>query len=230
MDNRQVVGGYQGKLQGMWYGGGGQCEGINIDFDIVEFFFGCYFKFLFFVDDEQAKVFEVNFFIQNGVGIDDNINFFVFQLLENGIFFFSSLEVVDIIYCYFKFFQLFFESMVMLQGEDCCRNEYCYLFVIDYCFKGIVDSYFGFVKIYIVVYEVVYGVVFYYVFFYVIGGFELIGCIFVDEGGFQFILQVIIVWESNFIGGFVFGVEFNQFVGYIFDFFFGVVFKVFLGI
>ena len=70
---------HQRKLQRARNGRGGHRECIDIAFQLFKFFFNRHAKLLFFVDDEQTQIVELNVFSHQPMRSDDNIYFPVFQ-------------------------------------------------------------------------------------------------------------------------------------------------------
>jgi hypothetical protein len=160
---------------------------------------------------------------------DDDINFSIFEELEDIAFFFGASETVDIFNFDAELFESAGESFGMLEGEDGGRNEDSDLFFVEYGFEGSSDGHFGFAEADIAADEAVHGVIAEHIILNGDGCFELVGGIFVDEGGFEFVLEIVVGGEGKTRGGFSFGVELDEFFGDILDFLFGFSFEVFPG-
>ena len=229
-NNREVAGRHQGKLQGAGDWGSSQSQGIHIDLEIAQFFLGSHPEFLLLIDDQQAQIFKFHLLIQQGVGANDEVNFSLFELLENLFFLRRCAKAVDVIHRSRKFLQAITKGFGVLQRKDGGRHQYRDLFAVQNRLKCRPDRYLGFTKTHVATDQAIHRIRLGHVGLGIDGGLQLVGGIFVDEGGFQLHLHVVVGGKSEAGRGLALGVEFDQFASNVLDFLFGFGLEVAPGI
>ena len=94
----------------------------------------------------------------------------------------------------------------MLEGQNGGWNQYGCLFTIQTGFKCGANGHFRFTKSYVAANQSIHRTFTFHVFLNVCGGFALIGCVFVNERGFQFVLHVVIGTMRKTLLGLALGV------------------------
>ena len=105
---------------------------------------------------------------------------------------FSSLEAVEVFYGDGEAVEAFGEGMVVLQRQHCRRHEHSHLFRVAAGLESGAHGHFGLAEADVAANETVHGVFAFHVAFHVVGGFQLVGGVLVDERGFQLVLQVVV--------------------------------------
>ena len=94
----------------------------------------------------------------------------------------------------------------MLEGQNGGRNQYGCLFAIQAGFKCSANGHFRFTKSYIAANQSVHRTFTFHILLNICSCFALIGCVFVNKGGFQFVLHVVIGTMRKSLLGFALGV------------------------
>ena len=84
-DDRQVACTHQGELQRSRYRGRRHGESIDARLHLAELFFYAYAEFLFFINYEQAEVFELDRLAYDLVSADEYVDITVGQSLEDAL-------------------------------------------------------------------------------------------------------------------------------------------------
>ena len=113
----------------------------------------------------------------------------------------------------------------MLQCQNGSGNQDGHLFAVGNGFESGPNGDFRFPETHIATHQPVHGMRLFHVFFDIDCGFQLIRCVFVNETGLQFVLQVGIGIERKSFLGFSFSIQFNEVACYVFDFRLGFVFQ-----
>ncbi len=151
------------------------------------------------------------------MGADKDFCFSLLGFFNNLIFFLCTPEPVDVIHGDIKLFQPFTESFVVLEGQYGGRDQYRHLFAVEDGFESSPDGDFCLSESHITANHAVHRVFFFHVLFYFLGGLELVGSILIDERGFQFVLHVVVRSEGMPFAGPALSIEFDEFLGNVFD-------------
>ena len=86
---------------------------------------------MFFIDHEQSEVFKSDFFSNDFVSADENVDFAVGKVCDDlfHVFWFSCTR--DEIYFYGQFFETFAECVIVLHGKHSGRDKHSSLLAID---------------------------------------------------------------------------------------------------
>ena len=95
LDDGQIPGSQQRKLEGTGNRSGRQRQGIHAHLHLTQFFFGTDTEFLFLVNHQQTQILELELFAQQFVRTDDYVDFPRFQILPDGIDFLGSAQTGD---------------------------------------------------------------------------------------------------------------------------------------
>ena len=154
---------------------------------------------MFFVNNEQTKVFKLDFFSQKRMCPDHEVQLAFLQSFHYFFFLLSGAEPVDVIYTGAHGAQSFLETMTVLQRENSRRYQHSNLLTISDSFESCTNSYFRFSKSYITADKTVHWMWFFHILLDILCCFKLVRCILVDKGCFEFILQIAI--RSECIAG-----------------------------
>ena len=91
-DDGEVADAGEGEGEGAGDGGGGEGEDVGFGAHLFEVFFVTDAEAVFFVDDGEAEATEVDIFLEEGVGADDDVGFAAFEAGEDGAAFFVGDE------------------------------------------------------------------------------------------------------------------------------------------
>ena len=122
-DNTQLLDPGQRHLQRARYRRGGQRQDMNIRLQCLELFLMRNAEMLFFVDNQQTEIAELNVFGQQRMGADDYFHGTVFQSLFGFGGLFGRNQAGKHSDPYRKTFHAFFEIVIMLTREQCGRHN-----------------------------------------------------------------------------------------------------------
>ena len=118
------------------------------------------------------------------MGANDNVQFAISKVLKGLGFLFGCSEAIHVINRNRHVFESLGKGAKMLVGKNGCGYQNGYLFAIIHRLKCRADGHFGFAKAHIATHQTIHWSIAFHVVFDVLGGFELIGCVFVDERTF----------------------------------------------
>ena len=225
LDDAQVARTHQGELQGTGNGRGGHGQGIHVHFQLAELLLDGDTEFLFFVDNQQAEVFELNVFTQNAVGTDKDIHLTVRKTLDNGLGLCRRPGAAQIFHTAGQAFQALLESLEMLIGKNGGGNEDGHLLVVRHRLESGTHGNLGLAEAYVAAYQPVHGAGAFHIRLYVGGRLALVGGILVNERRFQFPLQETVgaVLKTFLLAPL--RIELYQVAGYILNLGLGTVFQ-----
>ena len=145
-DDAEVAGAHQGELQRPWNGGRGKCECIHVGLEGLQLVLHADAKLLFFVDDEQPQVLELDALSHDGVGANQHVDLSVFELLDGFRQRLARLESVDVIDRHGEFLKATAEALVVLHGQDGRRDQHRHLLAVASRPEGRSDGNFGLAK------------------------------------------------------------------------------------
>ena len=117
---------------------------------------------------------------------NNDVEFAVFQFLQNGFSFFCCAETVEIINFYGHISQTFRKSFKMLKGQNGGWDQNCDLLSVVHRFKSRANSDFRFSETYVATDQAVHRALVFHIFFYVFGRRALVRRIFINKRRFQF--------------------------------------------
>jgi hypothetical protein len=123
VDDGKVPRPHHRELQGPRDRCGGEGERVHIHPHLTDLLFCCHAEFLFFVDDQQAEVFEFNILAQDPVGADQDVEGSLFQFGKDLFLRFRRLEPVQVIHPAGELLQAVGEGLEMLKGKDGSGDE-----------------------------------------------------------------------------------------------------------
>jgi len=115
-DGTQVPCTHERELKGAGYGGGSHGQGVDIDFQLPELFLDADTEFLFFVDNEQAKVMELDALADEFMGADNDVEATFLEVVEDAAGVGGRTGAAQVIDRAGEVFQAFLEGLVMLEG------------------------------------------------------------------------------------------------------------------
>ena len=205
----------EGEVEGAWDGGGAEGKDIDGGAEFFEAFFVFDAEALFFVDDEEAEVFEVDVLAEESVGTDDAVDATGGEFGEVFQDFSVGEEATDLCDGYGVGRQAFAKGVVVLLAEYGGGNEDGGLFAGEDGFEDGSDGDFGFTESDVAANESIHGSGGFHVCFGGFDGGELVGGFFEREGRFKFFLPEMIFGEGEAFGLVAGGVEAEELGGVV---------------
>ena len=210
--------------------GGSEGQRIHIGLHLLEFLFRGDTELLLFVDDKQSQVFEFHVFTSQSVGADDDVDLTVFKFLQNLFLLFGTLETVEVFDVDGEAIQSIAKGLVMLQGQHGSGDKHSHLFAVGGGFEGSADGHLGLAEAHVTTDEAVHGTFAFHVAFHIVGGLELVGGVFIDEGGLELGLEVAVGGELETLAALTLGVELDEFASDVLDLALGLGFQAVPGV
>ena len=207
-----------------------QGQGIDILLNGLQLVFYSYPEFLFFIHYQQSKILEFNCFVHQLMGSNDYIHLSILQLLQRGFSFLCGPKTVQVIDSYWKIFQAFGKSLVMLKSQNGRRHQHCYLFSVIHSFKRGSYRNFSLSEANVPTHEAIHWAFVLHVGFDIRGRCTLVGRIFIKERSFQLMLQIGIGTISKTFLQPSLSVKFNEVKSNVLDPRLGFLFQVFPGV
>ncbi len=170
---------------------------------------------LFFVDDEQAEVLELDVFGKQAVGADEDVDLAGFDFLENDFLLLGGAEAGDHLNVNGELREAALECFEMLETEDGCGCKHGDLLAVLHGFEGGAHGDFSFAVAHVAAEEAIHGGGGFHVVLDGADGGELVVGLVVIEGVFEFLLEFVVFGESGALGGVALGVELEQFAGHV---------------
>ncbi len=92
LDDGHVAQAHEGHVEGAGDGRGGHGEHVDCGAHLLEAFFVADAEALFFIDDEEAEILELELLGEDGVGADEDVDLAGFDLLDDSGFFLRGAE------------------------------------------------------------------------------------------------------------------------------------------
>ena len=197
LDDGKVARAHQGKLQRTRNRRSGHCEGVDVDLELAELFLDGDAELLFLVNDEQAEVLELHALADELVRPDDDVHVAGGQVLEHGLGLRRGAGAGQVVHPDGKVLQPAGERLVVLEGQDGGRDEHGHLLVVAGGLESGTDGYLGLAEPYVAADEAVHGPAALHVGLHFLGDAQLVRRVFVNETGFQFVLQERVGTESE---------------------------------
>ena len=160
---------------------------------------------------------------------DQNIRFPFTKTFKQAFYFGICSGSADVIDRAGKIFESFAEGLIMLQSQHCGWNQHRDLFVVADGFEGGPYGHLRFSESDIAANQPVHWLIQFHVFFDFGRGFELIGGILVNKGGFQSLLQIGIGAVGKTFLLQALRIQLNKVAGNVFYFALAPVFHLFPG-
>ena len=185
---------------------------------------------MLFIYNQKSEIFKLHLFPDEAVCADDDIYLALAQCGQGFFLFGRRLETIDIIDRTRKILKALCKGAVVLHRQDSCWNEYSDLLAVSYGFEGCPDGNLRFPESHIATDQAIHRMGLLHVVLYLIRTLELIRGVFVDKRSFEFCLQVIVGRKGMPCLRLPFGVEADEFIGYVFYLSLGFSFQLFPGI
>ena len=216
IDDREVAGSHEGKLERAGDGRGAQRECVHIDTQLAEFLLHADAELLLLVDDEQPQVLEMHARSDEGVRAYEDLYLPCGQVLEQEVGLACGAPAAQVVHPAGEVLQPLAESLVVLEGKHRGGHQYGHLLPVGRCLEGGAYRYFRLSEAYVAADETVHGSGAFHVVFYGLRGLELVGSVFVDERSLQFVLQEAVGAEGKSPAFLALGVEADEVAGYVF--------------
>lgn len=182
VEGGHVPGTEQGEIEGAGDGGGAEGQNVDEAKQLLEFFLMFDAEALFFVDNGEAEIFELDVFGDDPMGADDDIDVPGFEGSDGFPDFFGRGETAEHFDSHGVVGHPLAEGLPMLLGEDGGGDEDGDLFAAHDGFEGGANGDLGFAKADIAAEESVHGLFEFHVAFDFLDGADLVGRFAVDEG------------------------------------------------
>ena len=192
-----VPGAHERELQCARYGRGAHGEGVHVHLQLAQFLLGRDAKLLFLVDDEQSQVFPFYALGDELVRAYEDVNPALLQVVEQLARSLCRACTAQVVHPYGHSFEACLECLVMLESEDGGGYEHSYLLAVACCLEGCPYSHLRLSESYVAAHQAVHGACLFHVGLYLLCGLVLVGCVLIEEGGFQFVLQVRVGTEGK---------------------------------
>ena len=123
-----------------------QRQHINIILQLFDLFFMRYTEALFFVHNQQTKIFELHIFRQHTMGTYQDIYCAFFQILQCLFLFCRCAETTQQIYPHREILHALYKGIVMLLRQDRSWHQIHHLFILLHCLKCRTNGYLCFSK------------------------------------------------------------------------------------
>ena len=140
------------------------------------------------------------------MGADEDVDFTLFEPLEHVFLLLGRPKTVEVIDRYREFSQAFAESFVVLQSQNGRRHQHCHLFAVGSGLEGSPNGDLGLTKAHIPAHQPVHGIAFLHIGLGGLGGFVLVGRVFVHKAGLELVLEVAVGRKSKSRHGLALGV------------------------
>ena len=149
---------------------------------------------------------------------DKDIDFSVGQLFQNTACILCRTCPAQIFHLTRHILQTFLESLEVLVSQYRSRHQHRYLLVVGHCLKCSTDSDLRLTKTHVTTDETVHRLITLHIRLYFLSSLQLVRSIFIQETGFQFVLQKAVgtILETFLL--FTLRIKFNQITGNILNF------------
>ena len=197
LDDAQVTGTHQRELKGTRNGCGSHRKRVDIDFHLAQFLFHRYAKFLFLINDEQPQILEFHILTYQFMGTYDDVDLSFFQIVQHFFRLLRTTCPTDILHPYREVLQAFAECLIVLIGQNGSRHKDSHLFAVGCCLEGRTDGHFGLAESHIATHQTVHRLRLLHIGLHILGSFQLVGCIFIDKAGLQFMVHITVGTEGK---------------------------------
>jgi len=208
---------HERELQGAGNGCGRHGDGVDIGFQLAQLLLGAHAKLMLLVDDEHSEVVPLHGLAQELVRADDDIDLSARQVFQHLLGLLGRPCPGEIVHTHGKILEAVAEGLVMLKGEHRGGHEHGHLLGVAGRLECRPDSHLGLSEAHIAADEAVHRLCPLHVGLHVLGGFELVGGVFVEETGLQLVLHEAVgtICEAFLVP--TLGVEADEIAGDILD-------------
>ena len=164
------------------------------------------------------------------MGADEDVYLAFCHAAVDVVFFACGAEAVEVVDIDGQPLEPVAEGVVVLERQHGVWHQHGHLLGVAAGLEGGTDGHFGLAEAHVAAYKAVHGGRVFHVVFDVLGGFELVGGVLVEEGGFELLLQVAVGTVGIALRRLALGVEGNEVFGYVFDLFFGFLLEYLPGV
>ena len=155
------------------------------------------------------------------MGADEDVDLAFGHAAVDVVFLAGGAEPVEVVDVDGQSLETVAEGVVVLEGQYGVGHKDGHLLGVAAGFEGGADGHFGLAEAHVAADEAVHGGGVLHVVLDVLGGFELVGGVLVEEGGLELLLQVAVGAVGIAARGFAFGIERDEVFGDVFDLLFG---------
>ena len=192
LDNAQVAGTNQRELQRPRYGRGRHRQRVDVGLHLAQLLFGGDAELLFLVDDEQSEVVEVYALADELVRTYQDVYLAVFQVFQYLFRLLCAACSRQVFHTNGQVLQSRRECLVVLEGQHRGRHQHGYLLGVACSLEGSTYGHLGLAEAHVATDQTVHGLCLLHVGLHVVGGFQLVGSVFVEERGLQFMLHKVV--------------------------------------
>ena len=209
----QVAGTHQRELQRARNGGGRQRQAVHTHLHLFQLLFHADTELLLLVDNQQSQVLELQFFVCNGVGADEDVYLAVGHVLVYLVLLLGGAEAVQVVDPHRHVLQAFAEGVVVLEGQHRAGHQHSHLLRVAAGLEGGAYGHFGLAEAHVAAHQTVHRRLLLHVVFHGHRGFQLVGRVLVEEAGFQLFLHRTVGAEGEASRGLALGVEGYEVLG-----------------
>ena len=188
---------------------------------VSQFFLHAHAEFLFLVDDEQSEVVPFNGFANQLVRADDDIDFSLFKVLEDGLRLLRRSCAAQIVDPHGEIFEARGKRVVVLQGKHRCWHKHRHLFVVGSRLHGRTHGNLRFSEAHVATHQAVHWAAALHVGLDFLRDAQLVGRILIGKSRLQFVLHKTVVAEGKTLLFASTGIELDEVAGNVLDFLFG---------
>ncbi len=215
LDHAHVAQADQRHMQCTRDGSGGHRQHIDVGSHLLQPLFVTDTKALFFVDDQQAKVLELQVLREDAMRSDEDIDFAVGHTLEDHLLLLRGTEPGDHLDVDGEVGETALEGFEVLEAEDRCGREDSDLLPILHCLERGAHGDLGFAVTNVSAEQAIHRLRGLHIGLDVGDGIELVVCLVEVEGVFKLALHVGIGREGSSLSGLALRVELQQLRGHV---------------
>ena len=151
------------------------------------------------------------------MGANEDVDFALFEPLKHVFLLLGRAKTVEVIDRHREFSQAFAESFVVLQRQNGGGHQHCHLFAVGCGLEGSPNGDFCLAEAHIAAHQPVHGIAFLHIGLGSLGGFVLVGRVFVHKAGLELVLEVTVGRKSKSRHGLPLGIERYEVFGNVFN-------------
>ena len=194
---------------------------VDIGLHLAQFLLHRHPELLLLVDYQQAQILPFHLLANELMGANEYVDAPLFQVVEHLPCLLCGACAGKILHPDWQFPESVAESLEVLERQHRRRHEHCHLLGVAGGLESSTDSHLGLAEAHVATHQTVHRPRPLHVGLHVVGGLELVGSVFVEEAGFEFVLHEGVGTEGKALLSATLGIEANQVAGYVLDAFLG---------
>ena len=136
----EIPGPHERELQSSGDGRGGERERVDVDLQLPQLLLDADPEALLLVNDKQPEILELDIFANEAVSPDDDIDIALREPLDDGTHLCGLAKSRNILDLARQPFETVTESVIVLEGEDCGRDEHRHLLAVAHGLESGADG------------------------------------------------------------------------------------------